>query len=288
MIQIELHTALGSQEQHFQLDVSFSVNEGDFIAIYGDSGAGKTTLLRMIAGLMKADSGKIEMKDETWYNSVESVCLTPQKRNAGMVFQDYALFPNMTVKQNLEFALKKEQNKDIIAELIDIFELKELQNQKSNKLSGGQKQRVALARALVQNPKVLLLDEPMSALDDKMRQKLQKYLRKVHDKYGLTTFIVSHDVAEVFKLCNKVIKIENGKIADEGTPEDVFLGKKPAGKFNVIGTILTIRKENGSQIANVIVDQNIIEVVLSEEESYKTGDKVMVFAEDFTPSLVKI
>lgn len=288
MIQIELQTALGSQDQHFQLDVSFSVNEGDFIAVYGDSGAGKTTLLRMIAGLMKANSGKIEMKDETWYNSAKSVCLTPQKRKAGMVFQDYALFPNMTVKQNLEFALKKGQSKNIIAELIDVFELKELQNQRSNKLSGGQKQRVALARALVQNPKVLLLDEPMSALDDKMRQKLQKYLRKVHDKFGLTTFIVSHDIAEVFKLCNKVIKIENGKIADEGTPGDVFLSKKLAGKFNVVGTILTIRKENDSPIANIIADQNIFEVVLSEEESYEIGDKVMVVAEDFKPSLVKI
>ncbi len=290
MIAIKTHKKLFSGRNTFDLDFDISLNQGQFVTVYGSSGAGKTTVLRMIAGLLKPDSGKISVNEEDWYNSEKKIHLNPQKRKVGFVFQDYALFPNMSVVENLEFALSKGQSKEIVSELMDTMELNELQNQKPDTLSGGQKQRVAIARALVQKPQVLLLDEPLSALDDEMRHKLQDYLLTIHKKYKLTTFLVSHDISEVFKLSDYVIKLEKGEIVGQGSPEDLFLDKKNTGKYKTVGTILGIQKADVINVVSVISGNNIIKVIATDEEANElsVGDKVMIASKAFNPIIVKL
>ena len=163
----KLDTAEGSLDAEFKLDIY----EGEFLTLFGASGAGKTTLMRMISGLEKPQSGTIKVNGEVWFDSQKKIDLPPQKRKVGFVFQDYALFPTMSVKENLLFAVENEDQKKGVDMLIEMIELTSLSNRLPNSLSGGQKQRVALARALVRQPKILLLDEPLSALDPLMLQK---------------------------------------------------------------------------------------------------------------------
>lgn len=290
MIEINIHKRLLSNTGDFNLNISCTIKEGQFVSIVGPSGAGKTTILRLIAGLTQQDSGSISVNKTTWFDSTNKINLNPQKRKVGFVFQEYTLFPNMTVKENLEFALNKGQSKDVINELIQTIELTDLQDRKPETLSGGQKQRVALARALVQKPSVLLLDEPLSALDGEMRIKLQDYILKVHKKYSLTTFLVSHDISEVFKLSDHVIKLENGSILQQGTPEELFLDKKTTGKYKTIGTILTIQPSDVINIVSILSNNNIIQVIATNEEAsnLSEGDKVMITSKAFNPIIQKI
>lgn len=222
MIHFNLDKALRFSGGKMNLQVEIKAEEGSFITLYGKSGAGKTSVLRMLAGLMRPDAGRIAVGEEVWFDQEKGVHLRPQKRSVGFLFQDYALFPNMTVKENLEFALQKGQPKAIIKALIELIELGELQDRRPETLSGGQQQRVALARALVQRPKLLLLDEPLSALDLDMREKLQRYLLKVHQEYGLTTILVSHDQQEIQRLSDQVYEVEQGRILRYGTPAMMF------------------------------------------------------------------
>ncbi len=290
MIEIDIHKRLLSTTGNFNLKVSCTINKGELVSIFGSSGAGKTTILRLIAGLTQQDSGSISVNKTTWFDSTNKINLNPQKRKVGFVFQDYTLFPNMTVKENLEFALNKGQSKDVINELIQTIELTDLQDRKPETLSGGQKQRVALARALVQKPSILLLDEPLSALDGEMRIKLQDYILKVHKKYSLTTFLVSHDISEVFKLSDHVIKLENGSILKQGTPEELFLDKKTTGKYKTIGTILSIQPSDVINIVSILSNNNIIQVIATNEEAsnLSEGDKVMITSKAFNPIIQKI
>ena len=290
MIEIDIHKRLLSTTGNFNLKVSCRINKGQFVSIFGSSGAGKTSILRLIAGLTQQDSGSITVNNSTWFDSTNRTNLNPQKRKVGFVFQDYTLFPNMTVKENLEFALNKGQSKDVINELIQTIELTDLQDRKPETLSGGQKQRVALARALVQKPSILLLDEPLSALDGKMRNKLQDYILKVHKKYNLTTFLVSHDISEVFKLSDHVIKLENGSILKQGTPEELFLDNKTTGKYKTIGTILSIQPSDVINIVSVLSNNNIIQVIATNEEvvNLSEGDKVTITSKAFNPIIQKI
>ncbi len=149
MIQIALQKKLGAANGEMQLDVDIEIEEGMLVTLYGNSGAGKTSILRMIAGLLQPERGLISVNEKCWLDTSRGISLTPQQRKTGFVFQDYALFPNMTVKENLAYALEKGQSKAIVEELIRIVELRDLQQRKPSELSGGQKQRVALARALV-------------------------------------------------------------------------------------------------------------------------------------------
>ena len=222
MIELSVRKRLFSSTGHMQLDVSFNIKRGELVTLYGSSGAGKTTLLRMISGLISPGEGTIRVSGEPWFDSTVGINVKPQARNVGIVFQDYALFPNMTVKGNLMYALEKGQPAIIVDELLELMELSNLQGKKPSVLSGGQQQRVALARAIVRKPKILLLDEPMSALDTNLRLKIQDYILKVHRQYNLTTILVSHDLIEVIRLSNYVYLIENGKIVNEGTPAKVL------------------------------------------------------------------
>ncbi|PJJ09736.1 molybdate transport system ATP-binding protein [Flavobacterium sp. 1] len=290
MIEFKISKKLQSASGEMILDLDFQVKENDFVTLYGASGSGKTTTLQLLSGLMNPEAGIIKVKDFLWLDTHSKINLPPQKRKIGYVFQDYALFPNMSVRENLDFALEKGQDKTIVDELLQTMELVSLQHQKPNQLSGGQQQRVALARALVRQPDILLLDEPLSAIDTEMRLKLQDYLLEAHRKYKLTTILVSHDISEIYKLSDQVLVIENGTITKQGTPSEIFSSHSNSGKFQFIGEILKIEKENFIYIVSVLIGTNIVKVVAMEEETeaLRIGEKIVVSSKAFNPILSKL
>lgn len=290
MITIQIQKKLQSASGEMLLNLDFKIQENEFVTLYGASGSGKTTTLRILSGLTEADKGTITVDNTTWLETDKKIQLPPQKRKIAYVFQDYALFPNMSVRENLNFALEKNQDNSIIEELLELMELQQLQHQKPAQLSGGQKQRVALARALVQKPSILLLDEPLSAVDHEMRIKLQDYIIQAHRKYKLTTILVSHDIAEIYKMSDKVIVLENGKISKQGTPEEVFSSKLVSGKFQFVGEILKIKKENFIYIVVVLIGNNVVKIIAMEEEitHLNIGNKVLIASKAFNPILTKI
>ena len=274
MIQLNLHKKLHAPSGELNLHVTTEMPYGKFITIYGKSGVGKTSLFRMIAGLLSPDKGRLVVQGTTWFDSAQKINLSPQQRKVGFVFQDYALFPNMTVKENLEFALSKGQNKRIVPELIELVELGHLQYRKPTTLSGGQQQRVALARALVQKPQILLLDEPLSALDQKMRLKLQRHLLQTHKMYGHTTLLISHDTTEILKLSDAMVVIENGKIVREGKPKDIL---SLPNHLELMGTILAMEfRDNVPLLTLSIGDQTVQIVANKETQNFQKGDKVLI------------
>lgn len=221
MLKIDIQHAMLTSEGKCNLEVCTGIEDRELLCLFGHSGAGKTTLLRILAGLTKADKGRIVFNDDVWFDSARKISIPPQQRNVGFMFQDYALFPNMSVERNIRFA-QKCSDLNQVEMLLELFELQSLRNQKPGQLSGGQKQRVALARALAAKPNVLMLDEPLSALDFDMRLALQAEIRKAHDLLDTTTLMVSHDVNEVMSLASSVVFIKNGKVVTEGRPEEVF------------------------------------------------------------------
>ncbi len=290
MITLDLSKKLAAATGAMQLRLQLSIEAGQLVTLYGKSGAGKTSTFRMLAGLLQPDDGRIEVAGQTWFDAPRKINLTPQQRKIGYVFQDYALFPNMTIRENLQFAVPKNQNAKIIAELIEFMELGQLQNRKPLTLSGGQKQRVALARALVQQPKILLLDEPLSALDSSIRLKLQDYLLQLHQHYELTTILISHDLGEIFKLSDRVYQLEAGQIIAQGTPDEIFIQKKVSGKFKFTGEVLKIEKEEIVYIVTALVHTNVVKVIAqtNEVKDLKVGDKVMLVSKAFNPMLYKL
>lgn len=222
MIKLRVQKSLHSPTGEMLLDVDLELERGQVIGLYGKSGAGKTSLLRIIAGLFSPDQALIQFEDQTWVDSKRKILLRPQQRKIGFVFQDYALFPNMTVRQNLEFALNPGQEAGMVDELIAISELGQLQDQYPTTLSGGQQQRVALARSLVQRPQLLLLDEPLSAVDQEMRRKLRQHILSLHHQFKLTTILISHDQAELEQMADQVIVLEAGQVKELGSPEKIF------------------------------------------------------------------
>jgi len=196
----------------------------------------------------------------------------------------------MTVKENLEFALEKNQSPKIISELIELIELGELQNRKPETLSGGQKQRVALARALVKRPSILMLDEPLSALDYEIRFKLQQYILQVHQEFNLTTILISHDISEILRMSDQLIELENGKIIREGKPNEVFNLKEFNAKFQFTGTIIQIEKQDFLFILTVRIGKDLVKIVADESEGSQLamGDKILVSAKAFNPIIHKI
>ena len=273
MIEISCKKELNGGGGKFLLEADLSFENGDFVALYGASGGGKTTILRLIAGFEAPQSGFIRVGDKIFFD--EKTNLAPQKRNIGFLFQDYALFEN----NDLALANK----------LLDICGLTSLKNAKISTLSGGQKQRVALARAVMRKPEILLLDEPLSALDNAMREKLQDYLLALHDEFKMSIILVSHDIAEIYKLCNKVFVLENGKISRSGSASEIFLKSAGSQKFAFNAKILEIKKRDAIFVANVLINRQICEVVLSSNEAMnlKAGDMVVVSTKAFSVNLEK-
>ena len=201
-------------------DVSFVVGSGEFISLLGPSGCGKTTTLRLIAGFERPDTGRVLIAG----NDVAG--RRPYERNVGLLFQQYALFPHMTVEQNVAFGLRHRgfPKVDIhtrVGEMLELVELSGLAARRPGQLSGGQQQRVALARALAIQPQVVLLDEPLSALDAKLRQELRIELKNILRAVGSTAIIVTHDQEEAMSLAERIIVMHRGRILQEGTPEEI-------------------------------------------------------------------
>lgn len=227
--------------------VDLEIVNGEFFAMLGPSGSGKTTCLRMIAGFDRPTSGAIKLFGQDVSN------LPPYERNVNTVFQDYALFPHMTIGENIGYGLMiKKVNKSEIAkqvdEMLDLVQLKGFASRKPSQLSGGQRQRVALARALINHPKVLLLDEPLGALDLKLRQQMQVELKAIQQRVGITFIFVTHDQEEAITMSDRIAVFNQGKIEQVGSPADVY--ERPASAFvaGFVGTSNLIGGELAKQI----------------------------------------
>ncbi len=286
-LEFSINKKLHASSGIIDLDVQFSVEEGEIVSIFGKSGAGKTSILRILAGLTMPNYGSIRVGNETWFHTKNNIDLPAKQRSTGFVFQDYALFPNMSVRKNLEFAHK---DKKKVNELLEFVKLTNLQHRKPQTLSGGQKQRVALARALVKKPKLLLLDEPLSALDIDMRHELQDLILKINKELNVTIIIISHDLAEIFKLSERVYVIDEGKIINHGEPSKVFAHESFSAKFQFIGEILEMKKADTIYIVVVLIGNNVIKVVatIDEVKKFEIGEKVIVGSKAFNPVLLKI
>ncbi len=222
-------------------DISINVNDGEIVSILGPSGCGKTTLLNLILGITEADGGSII------YNGEDITCTAMEKRGFNIVFQDYALFPNLNVRKNITYGLKNKpgvSTPEEIEELIDLLNLREQLDKSIDQLSGGQKQRVALARTLVMKPRILLLDEPLSALDGIIKESIKDRIRTIAREFKLTTIIVTHDPEEALTLSDRVLIINQGNIAQYAKPEEII--RNPENDFvrKFILNQLEIKKNN--------------------------------------------
>ena len=251
MIEERIQVSLQNIEKSFRnqkvIDgISLDVRQGEFLTLLGPSGCGKTTLLRMINGFEKPDSGSVLIDGE------DQVSVPPNKRNVNTVFQSYALFPHLTVRENVEFSLKmkKVPEEKIVEKVNAVLEMTNLEafaNRKPSKLSGGQQQRVAIARSLVCEPKVLLLDEPLGALDLKLRKQMQMELKDMQKASGITYIYVTHDQEEALSMSDTVVVMNEGIIQQVGSPEDIY--NEPENRF----------------VASFIGESNIIEAVMKKD-----------------------
>lgn len=237
-------------------DVSFSIYKGELFSLLGRSGCGKTTLLRMLAGFDTPTSGRI------YIDGIDMTDIPPYKRPVSMVFQSYALFPHMTVEQNVAFGLKqgglpKDEIKDRVYKYLDLVQMIPYMKRKPNQLSGGEKQRVALARSLAKHPKLVLLDEPMAALDKKLRESTQLELINIQDKVGVTFIMVSHDQEEAMTMSTRIGLMQEGRILQIGTPTEIY------------------EYPNSQYVANFIGSMNIFDGMVIESSS----DHVIVQSE---------
>ncbi len=210
------------------VDVSFDIRAGEFLTLLGPSGSGKTTLLMMIAGFSRPSDGSIRIAGQ------EIVHLPPHKRNIGMVFQNYALFPHMTVGENIAYPLQlrkfgKAEIEDRVRKVLDLVQLGGYASRHVSQLSGGQRQRIALARAIVFEPRILLMDEPLSALDKQLRETMQIEIRRIHDRLGMTTISVTHDQREALTMSDRIAVFHNGRLAQIATPSGLY--EKPENRF---------------------------------------------------------
>lgn len=207
-------------------DISLNIEDGEIVSILGPSGCGKTTLLNLILGIVDSDGGQII------YNGEDITKVPMEKRGFNIVFQDYALFPNLNVYQNITYGLRNNpeiSSKEEVEDLIDLLGLEEHLNKRIGQLSGGQKQRVALARTMVMKPKILLLDEPLSALDGVIKESIKDRIKTIAREYHLTTIIVTHDPEEALTLSDRVLIINEGKISQYGKPEEII--NRPSNPF---------------------------------------------------------
>jgi molybdate transport system ATP-binding protein len=210
----------------FTLEAQWQV-DNELAVLFGYSGSGKSLTLHLIAGLMAPDRGKIISDGQTLYDHEERINVSPQKRSFGYVCQNLALFPHMTVKQNIKYGakgLKRQEQEEGVRELLETFYLQDLENKLPGEISGGQKQRVALARTLIRQPQALLLDEPFSALDNPLRLEMRQFLQEIRKKFQVPVILVTHDLQEALSLGDKLIIYVAGKTVQTGTPQEIMTG----------------------------------------------------------------
>ncbi len=231
-------------------DVSLRVEEGSLTALLGPSGSGKTTVLRMIPGLEVPDSGQIEIGGADVSN------VTPQRRNVGFVFQQYALFKHMRVADNIAFPLKirkwkKDAVRERVSELLSLLRIEGLEKRYPDQVSGGQRQRVALARALAAHPQVLLLDEPFSALDARVRDELREWLRSLHEQLHVTSVFVTHDQNEAMELADRIVIMRDGQVVQSGSPEEIVQQPNSPFVMNFLGRANALPGQASHGVADI-------------------------------------
>lgn len=289
MIKVSFKKKLITSQGPLDLSVRFEFQSGEMVSLFGESGVGKTTVLRILSGLTKPDEGFIQYGEETWFDSERRINVPVQNRRIGYVFQEQRLFPNMTVRQNLEYVIRDKKDQNRIDEFLQLMDLKELEGRLTQKLSGGQKQKVSLIRALLYRPKILLLDEAFSAIDVNTRFNIQDRLLALQKQMQITTVLVTHDLGEVFRLSEKTFVLENGQVSRYGRPHDVFTENNISGKFKFIGQILSFIKDGLVNIVTVQVGQNLVKVVVTDDEiqDLKVGEKIIVSSKAFNPIILK-
>ncbi|WP_144528436.1 ABC transporter ATP-binding protein [Peribacillus simplex] len=262
----------GYENQVVLNDISLTLKKGEFATLLGQSGCGKSTLLRSIAGLEGVDVGRILIDGKDITN------LSPRQREVGMVFQSYALFPNMSVFDNIAYGLKMKKVKNIkskVKNMIDMVDLIGKEESYPHQLSGGQQQRVALARALVMEPKVLLLDEPLSALDAKIRKSLQKELKRIQKELDITTIFVTHDQEEAMTLSDRIFVMNKGKVVQSGSPSEIYTSPvntfvaKFIGNYNVCNMEVFHKLVRSTELKGneVAIRPEVLQLVSAGEDS---------------------
>ena len=290
MIHFNISKTLLFAEGKKPLSVTAALEEATITALYGDSGAGKTTLLKILAGLAQPDAGFITINDAVWLDTKRNINLPPQQRSIGFVFQDYALFPNMTVLQNLQYAAGKQRDDSFIQHLIQTVSLQAFVHSKPAQLSGGQQQRVALIRALVRKPQLLLLDEPLAALDISLRHSLYEALQHLQQQLKFTALLVSHDIGEVYALAKHILHRREGNLVFEGTPQQLFGAAHLSSKLQLTADVLRILPNGAIYIIELLVGMTLVKITASEEEvrDIKAGDKVLIFTKAFHLGMKKM
>lgn len=256
-------------------DFSLEIAKGEFVSFLGPSGCGKTTTLRMVAGFEIPSSGKIIL------DGADITDKAPNQRNVGMIFQSYALFPNMTVAQNIGFGLSvRKESKEIIKQRIDemiaLINLEKHANKYPYQLSGGQQQRVSLARALAIHPQVLLLDEPLSALDAKIRVSLRAEIRAIQKKLGITAIFVTHDQEEALSISDRIVVMNAGLMEQVGTPFEIYNFPQTQFVANFVGSLNTASAEVSDPASGLLTVDGVQFITASDIKSRKKGDAIRV------------
>ena len=258
-------------------NISLEISKGEFITLLGSSGCGKTTTLRIIAGLEQPDAGSV------WLDGREVTGLEPNQRDVNMVFQNYALFPHKNVAENIGYGLKlkkvpKSEIRKKVSQMLELVQLEGYEKRKPSELSGGQKQRVAIARALVNNPEVLLLDEPLGALDLQLRRAMQIELKHLQKKLGITFIYITHDQEEAINMSDRIAVMKDGRIEQIGTPDEIYNHPKTSyvatfvGNANILhGVAESIQGENA--IVKIGNDRVIVKLETSQQNTEDTGVK---------------
>jgi len=252
------------------IETNLDLQTGDFISVSGISGSGKTTFLKLLCGLIHPEYGNIHLGEKVWLDTERGIMVSPQERKIGMVFQDYALFPNMNVRDNMLFAATKNGDASYFHTLLEALGLGNLLTRFPHQLSGGQQQRVAIARALISKPALLLMDEPFSALDEALRKNIQAFIYDLHQKYDFTTLIVNHQVSELRPYANKFLTFENEKLITY-SPED-------ENKVTVCGVVISKEMtESALSHLQVMVEGKAYKIPIPTHEAKKFQIGEMIY-----------
>jgi iron(III) transport system ATP-binding protein len=268
--------------------VSFDIEQGKFFTFLGPSGCGKTTMLRCVAGLEQPDAGEIIIGDEVVYSSARGIWIPPHQRNIGMVFQSYAIWPHMTVFDNVAFPLRhkkprpaRDEIRERVGHTLALVQLSGLEMRPAPFLSGGQQQRLALARALISEPRVLLLDEPLSNLDAKLREEMRSELRLIIERLGITTMFVTHEQVEALTMSDIIAVMKDGAIVQQGRPDEIYRRPTAAfvadfiGRTNFLpGKVVAVERQNGEPAA--IVETAIGPIACQPASAMRIGDAATI------------
>ncbi|WP_460427420.1 ATP-binding cassette domain-containing protein [Azotobacter armeniacus] len=287
-LHFHLRKRLASTSGPIELNIELDLERGASLALLGPSGSGKTTLLRLLAGLQPADAGHIAAFGQLWLDSACGIDRPPRKRRAGLVFQDYALFPNMSVQGNVRFALPAGTPARRADELLELVGLAGLANERPARLSGGQQQRLALARALAAEPDLLLLDEPLSALDGTLRRELQDALASLREHQRTTLVLVTHDPGEALRLCERAVLLEAGRVVADAAPARLFgAGRFPDAESRLIlaGRVIErVSAADGSPLYRIEAEGRTCLASAASGACLAPGDSVLVSAGDWLAS----